>query len=220
MTEVGDKGIVFAAGSEYSQFTPANPPIVGDKVILYNLGNGQRLAVPTLAFGLDSFTFVCPSFQFAGFDWKLDWNFQLIPLNFYTRNLNQLLADEFWDALVPDGTVLWSGTVEWDGISAIYIGGSEAGDSVPGPGDPRTEGNYPFFIARYGTATASPHYLVIDDGLEIRTTKGAITFDDWGFMPPQNITTILNPGINNVTIKIITDDLWDGHGQIYLWTGI
>jgi hypothetical protein len=78
--QVGDKGLVFAAGSPYSTFSAVSTPAINDTVILYNLGNGQRLAVPTLWFNLGDFTFVTPSFQFAGFDFKLDFNFNLTPL--------------------------------------------------------------------------------------------------------------------------------------------
>ena len=80
--QVGDNGLAFAAGSPYSTFAQVSAPKVGDSVILYNLGNGQRLAVPTLWFDLGYFTFVAPSFQFAGFDWKFDFNFNLLPLKF------------------------------------------------------------------------------------------------------------------------------------------
>jgi len=84
---VGDRGLTFAAGSPYSTFAAVSTPAINDKVILYNLGNGQRLAVPTLWFDLGDFTFVAPSFQFAGFDWKLDFNFNLTPLKLGTAIL-------------------------------------------------------------------------------------------------------------------------------------
>jgi len=80
-TGVGDKGIVFAAGSPYTTFSPVGTPGVGDKVTLYNLGNGQRLAVPVLSFSLGEFTWVTPGFQFAGFNWNLDFNFQLLSFS-------------------------------------------------------------------------------------------------------------------------------------------
>jgi hypothetical protein len=79
-TQVDDKGIVFAAGSEYSTFSTVGTPIVGDKVTLYMLGSGQKLAVPNLTFGLSDVIWVVPSFQFAGFDWTFDWNLNAIKI--------------------------------------------------------------------------------------------------------------------------------------------
>jgi hypothetical protein len=72
-TEVGDKGLVFSAGTEYSTFSTVGTPIVGDKVILYPLGEDQKLAVPNLTFSLTDAIWVIPCFKFAGFDWKFDW---------------------------------------------------------------------------------------------------------------------------------------------------
>jgi hypothetical protein len=85
-TVVTNKGIVFAAGSPFATFAPVTRPAVGDSVILYNLGNGQQLAVPTLTFKLSDYTFLVPSFQFAGFNWKLDFNFNL--LSFHLAGFN------------------------------------------------------------------------------------------------------------------------------------
>ncbi len=80
MVEIGDKVLVFAAGSDYATAVPLWPPEVGDNVALYNLKNETRIAVPTLTFALGDFAFVTPNFDFAGFDFKLDFNMQLIPL--------------------------------------------------------------------------------------------------------------------------------------------
>lgn len=77
---IGDKVLVFAAGSEFATAVPLSSPGVGDSVILYNLKNETRIAVPTLSFGIGDFAFVTPNFDFAGFDFKLDFNMQLIPL--------------------------------------------------------------------------------------------------------------------------------------------
>jgi len=93
---VGDKGLTFAAGSVYATFTPVSTPAVGDKVILYNLGNGQRLAVPSLNFSLSDYTFVVPSFQFAGFNFHLDFNFNLLSFKYGTP--------------ISAGTYLWDQT--------------------------------------------------------------------------------------------------------------
>lgn len=80
MPYVGDKGIVFGAGSDSAQFIQVQTPNVGDRVILYNLKNDTKIAVPILSIGVDYYIFNTPSFQFAGFNWNIDFNFQLIPL--------------------------------------------------------------------------------------------------------------------------------------------
>ena len=82
MTVVGDVGLAFAVGSSYCTFSVVSRPVVNDKVILYNLGSGGQLAVPSLTFNLDDYAWVIPTFDFKGFDWKfdLDWNLILSPL--------------------------------------------------------------------------------------------------------------------------------------------
>ena len=81
MVEVGDKVLVFAAGSDYATAVPLSTPAIDDKVALYNLKDETRIAVPTLRFDVGDFAFVTPNFDFAGFDFKLDFNFQLVALN-------------------------------------------------------------------------------------------------------------------------------------------
>ena len=124
----GDKGIVFSAGSVYSTFTPVSTPEVGDQVMLYNLGGGQRLAVPVLTFSLGNFAFVTPSFQFAGFDFKLDWNFNLISF---------LRTDVFTDLINLHDLFFWEPTVGWSAYgdtpppaTKITSGGSHGGDQT------------------------------------------------------------------------------------------
>lgn len=82
MTIVGDVGLAFSAGSSYCTFSVVSRPVVNDKVILYNLGSGGQLAVPSLTFNLDDYAWVIPTFDFKGFDWKFDlnWNLILSPL--------------------------------------------------------------------------------------------------------------------------------------------
>ena len=106
MTEVGDTGLVFGVGSVFSTFSVVTRPIVNDKVILYTLGSGQQLAVPTLAFHLDDQAWVIPTFPFAGFDWKLDVNLQLIPL--VTGWLDDGITPYlWWEDVVLDDYYSW-----------------------------------------------------------------------------------------------------------------
>jgi len=107
MPDEGDRGIVFSAGSPSSSFVEVSPAQVGDKVILYPLESGDKLAVPSLDLSLNGQTWITPSFDFAGFDWKIDFDFLLIPLElgagYYTI---RYLADDYMeDNIKGDWTV-------------------------------------------------------------------------------------------------------------------
>lgn len=80
MTLIGKRGIVFAAGSDDAKFFEVGTPAVGDLVTLYNMSDGVRIAVPVLELNADFPIFNTPNFDFAGFNWSIDFNFQLIPL--------------------------------------------------------------------------------------------------------------------------------------------
>lgn len=83
---VGDKGIAYAAGSQFSQFSPVTTPEVGNKVILIEIGDGSKIAVPILEFDIGQYTWVIPEFRFAGFDWKIDWKLLLLTFNRWPNN--------------------------------------------------------------------------------------------------------------------------------------
>lgn len=79
MPDVGDKVLVMPSIGE-NVAVPLGDVNIGDSVILYPLKDNTKIAVPTLSIWLDDVVFNTPSFQFAGFDWRVDFNFQLIPL--------------------------------------------------------------------------------------------------------------------------------------------
>jgi hypothetical protein len=79
MVEVGDKGIVMTAMGD-KIFIPCEGVGVGDTVAVYNLIDDSQVAVPILSLDVGDYTFNTPSFDFAGFDWSLDFDFTLIPL--------------------------------------------------------------------------------------------------------------------------------------------
>ena len=122
-TEVGDKGLVFSAGSPYSTFSTVGTPSVGDKVTLYNLGSDQRLAVPTLAFTLTDQVWVIPDFPFKGFKWKYDFKLGVLNIGGRKMWILQTAAAE-WTARylhnlvsLPDGSVvLTGGTQVWHSL--------------------------------------------------------------------------------------------------------
>lgn len=105
MPTVGDKVIVMPSLGE-NVAIPIDTPEVGDSVILYALKDNSQIAVPTLSFSIGDFIFNTPSFNFSGFNWNLDFNFQLIPL------LPLFTTDPIW---------VWS----WSGwsISTSFTGG-------------------------------------------------------------------------------------------------
>ena len=80
MVDVGDKGIVYSAGTDYSRFAAVSTPEVGDQVIVIPLDGYGDLAVPCLTFAIGEWVWVMPEFKFAGFDWKMDLHFNLIPV--------------------------------------------------------------------------------------------------------------------------------------------
>lgn len=77
---IGDKVLVMPSLGE-NMAVPLGDVEVGDSVILYSLKNETRIAVPTLAFSIGSYAFNTPAFNFSGFNFNLDFNFQLIALN-------------------------------------------------------------------------------------------------------------------------------------------
>lgn len=81
MTEgIGERGLVVYQGDTSGVFI--SPDIQeGDRVVLYPLKDATRIAVPILSLSVDDCVFTSPEFKFAGFDWKLDFNFDLIPLS-------------------------------------------------------------------------------------------------------------------------------------------
>jgi len=79
MPGIGSEVLVMPSMGE-NVAVPLGNVNVGDSVILYQLKDNTRIAVPTLSLSVDSYVFNTPSFQFAGFNWSVDFNFQLIPL--------------------------------------------------------------------------------------------------------------------------------------------
>lgn len=76
---VGDKVLVMPSLGE-NVAIPLSSPGVGDTVLLYSLRDETRIAVPTLILTPGSWIFNTPSFNFSGFNWNIDFNFQILPL--------------------------------------------------------------------------------------------------------------------------------------------
>ena len=186
MTQPGDRGLVFAAGSPLASFSTVDPAAVGDMVILYNLGNGQQLAVPILNLQLGHYTWTTPDFQFAGFNWNLPFNFQLLPLGFLIGGTGTLVYAEDWGPVPITGAVLTAkfSHVKWNGAGHVYL-------------------------SRSPSAVQSIRW---DDELKITTQLGGF---DWYnspyrlYIPAGNvsdevidITSYLAAGDNTLTIQI------------------
>lgn len=80
MPYIGSEVLVMSSLGE-NVAVPLGNVNVGDSVILYPLKDNTRIAVPTLSLSLGSVVFNTPSFNFGGFNWSIDFNFQLIPLD-------------------------------------------------------------------------------------------------------------------------------------------
>jgi hypothetical protein len=59
--EVGDKVIVFNAGSDYSYAKKILPVEVGDKVDVFTLSDGTRIPLPRISLDLSDYVFLVPS---------------------------------------------------------------------------------------------------------------------------------------------------------------
>ena len=81
MVDVGDRVLVIPSFGE-NVAVPLGELSEGDKVILYTLKDETRIAVPTLLLSIGDRVFSSPSFDFAGFNFDIDFDFNLIPLAF------------------------------------------------------------------------------------------------------------------------------------------
>lgn len=80
MVDVGDRVLVMPSFGE-NIAVPLGDLSEGDRVLLYNLKDSTRIAVPTLSLNVGDRVFSSPSFDFAGFNWEIDFDFNLIPLS-------------------------------------------------------------------------------------------------------------------------------------------
>lgn len=120
MPSIGDKVIVMPSLGE-NVAIPIETPEVGDSVILYALKDNSQIAVPTLDFSLDNQVFVSPSFNFAGFNWDLDFDFNLLFLE-----LEKFIAGDYYYGNSWDWTDGWEMTFsEWG--STMWSGGVDVG---------------------------------------------------------------------------------------------
>lgn len=122
MVSVGDKVIVFGAGSDFAHAVELTTPNIGDTVTLYPLPDETQIAVPNLTFDLDNYVFVTPSFQFAGFDFNVDFDFQLLLLALEKFRAGEYYYGNSWDwtdgwemTFAEWGSTMWSGGV-YDGV--------------------------------------------------------------------------------------------------------
>jgi hypothetical protein len=80
MVEAGDKVVIFGYNGPYPQAVPVTTPDVGDRVMIVPVDDIGELCIPMLTFTIGDKVWIGPDFKFAGFNWKLDVNLQLIPL--------------------------------------------------------------------------------------------------------------------------------------------
>lgn len=75
----GDRVVYWGMGDYVS---PLFTPSVGDTVTVIPLQDGDFICIPKLEFQVGDHAWHAVDFPFAAFDWKLDFDFQLIPLIF------------------------------------------------------------------------------------------------------------------------------------------
>lgn len=104
--QVGDKGIILNEGSDFQAYIPYTKPNIGDKAYIYTMRNGMKIAIPVLEFELGNPMWISPDMPMAGFDWKVDFNFNLIPLGIPLPCVSTLtgVADE----IVEDTKKAWA----------------------------------------------------------------------------------------------------------------
>jgi hypothetical protein len=104
--QVGDKGIILNEGSDFQAYIPYTKPNIGDKAYIYTMRNGMKIAIPVLEFEIGNPMWMSPDMPMAGFDWKVDFNFNLIPLGIPLPCVSTLtgVADE----VVEDTKKAWA----------------------------------------------------------------------------------------------------------------
>jgi len=188
--EVGDKVLVMPSLGDNVAIALITPE-VGSSVILYNLKNETRIAVPTLFFSLGSNAFNTPSFDFAGFNWSLDFNFQLIPLLLFGTNLPvEIGSDSQMVQYVDFGNFDFI----WNGLGTVYISS-----------DPET----PTPLHFDDCLTMTQKFGLKKDQQKSSTVQS-------GVLTPEliNITSICNFGYNRINVLA-----WSRNGTIGLPCG-
>jgi len=125
--EVGDKVLVMPALGE-NMAVPLGDLSEGDRVLLYNLKDSTRIAVPTLSLNVGDRVFSSPSFDFAGFNWEVDFNFMLIP--FISPNLIEnphRVIEPFYRPVKYQGEIVTavSHHFTWNGFGGVYLSKSD-----------------------------------------------------------------------------------------------
>ena len=186
MVEVGDKGIVMNYFGE-KEFIALGDVEVGDTVAVYNLADETRIAVPLLSMNVGDMVFATPSFDFAGFDWSLDFNINLIPLLLGAiGSLNELIYPEDWTHCSTPGSIrnTYNHTIEWNGAGEVWLSRSNS-----------------MFLP-----------IWVDDAVNFTGPEGST---GWLMGPPNydygtgavselsvNVTEYLVPGENDITISV------------------
>jgi len=155
---------------------------VGDNVVLYNLKDESKIAVPTLSFSINTPVFATPTINFAGFNWKLDFNFDLIPFMFaLTIGSAIKIADPFYRTVSGSGEIvkLVCSNFSWDGISMVFLSESP-------------------------TAITKIQY---DDSFMVTTSLGTTGWvmeggGAWHYSENRQITSLLKPGNNTIDIRV------------------
>jgi hypothetical protein len=151
MVAPGDKGIVMNTFGD-KVFVPLGDVEVGDTVAVYNLVDDTRIAVPMLTLGVGDMVFATPSFDFAGFDWKLDFDFNLIYLDPLIFGSDVILA---WDDIDSN-----AGRKNYKGCGQLWLYGGQYARADLSPWD------YKYCAIRFcGDSNDGVARIYVDDEL-------------------------------------------------------
>ena len=203
MAEEGDHGINFSSGSPFSSFVKVAPAKVGDIVTLYNLSGGDRLAVPSMNLSLNAPVWVTPDFDFAGFDWKIPFDFLLIPFIWDSGYIIRQLTDDHiidnvkgdWvtDALIGKYLKMVSGTNAGKYYPITDNGDNWLSVDRPSLGD-NSESNFYNYLEY-------PDYCTVmyEDG--VMDVKVSNSGDGWNMATIWWGAAVNIPGGSNVTFQ-------------------
>lgn len=77
--EIGDKVVVFNAGTDYARATKIEPIEVGDTVTVVELSDGTKLPLPRLKIDISDYVFVIPVWD-DSFDINGPYTYEMLPL--------------------------------------------------------------------------------------------------------------------------------------------
>lgn len=111
---VGDRVLVIGVDGPNPHVLKFDKAEVGDKVIGYPLGKERdtKIFVPKLSFNIGDKVWATPAFPMAGFNWALDFKFDLIPIG---------LFGGIWVGKITDSYTISGALWGFDSVSPVRV---------------------------------------------------------------------------------------------------